>query len=133
MEKETKQFKGREKIKSYKDLLVWQKAHLLVKKTLKVCRELPKNRETDIVARQLIKAVTSVPANIAEGYGGHFGKGFVKYLEIARGSVTETDYWAYLLNDEKYVNKNEYDDIAKNCRELILMTKSMIDKLRKRQ
>jgi four helix bundle protein len=101
-----------------------------VKKIFRLCRKLPKNRETDIISRQLIEAGTSIPANVAEGYGGHLGKGFAKYLEIARGSTTETDYWTYMLYDEKYISKDEYEDATKDCRELILMTNSMVNRIR---
>ncbi len=98
----------------------------------RICRKISKNRETDIINRRLIKAVTFIPANIAEGYGGHHRKGFVKYLEIARGSTTETDYWTYLLYDEEYIRKDEYDDVVKDCRELVLMTDSMVNKIKGR-
>lgn len=50
-------------IRSYKDLIVWQKAHELVRKVLSICRSLPKNEETRIIKAQLINAVTSAPAN----------------------------------------------------------------------
>ncbi len=80
------------KVKSYRDLLVWQKAHALVRKVLKECKEFPRTDEAREIKRQLIKAVTSVPANIAEGYGGCRGQAYRNYLIIARRSANETDY-----------------------------------------
>lgn len=118
-----------EQIKSFRDLKVWQKGHVLAIRSIGICRKLPNNEETRMVKGQLIRSVTSVPANIAEGYGSYSGKGFARYLRIARGSVTETEYWFYLLYDLKYVNREEYEELSENCRELIAMLSSFITKL----
>lgn len=123
------QKRERGKIKNYQDLLVWQKGHSLVKKILQACRKLRKNTETQVITRQLIKAATSIPANIAEGYGSHQGKGFASYLRIARGSVTETDYWLYLLHDEEFITSDDYKKMKGSCQELIVMLSSLIDKV----
>ncbi len=58
------------RIRSYRDLQVWQKAHSLAKNVLKACQAFPNSIEARVVREQLVKAVTSVTANIAEGYGG---------------------------------------------------------------
>jgi four helix bundle protein len=70
-------------IKTYRDLIVWQKAHILAKKVLAISRNFPKTEEAKIIRTQLIKSSTSVPANIAEGFGGNKGKVFQNCPSIA--------------------------------------------------
>ena len=55
-------------IKSYKDLLVWQKGIEIVKEIYLLCKDLPKE-EIYVLQSQMKRASISVVSNIAEGYG----------------------------------------------------------------
>ncbi|HCX27821.1 MAG TPA: four helix bundle protein [Candidatus Portnoybacteria bacterium] len=118
-------------INSYKDLLVWQKAHQLVKKVFKIIKSVKKDFISWELIKQLVRSATSVPANIVEGYYSHHGKNFASHLEISRGSTGETDYWLFELYDNGYLSKNECEETSENCYELIKMLSSFISKLRK--
>lgn len=87
----------------YKDLVVWQKAHSLALKAISVIKEVKPSHTNDIFTRQLLRAVTSIGANIAEGYSRYEGKEFGRFLRIAYGSAIETDNWLQLLSDAKIV------------------------------
>ncbi len=52
-------------VKTYRDLIVWQKAHTLAKQIIMICRNFPNDDEARIIKRQLIRSATSTPANIA--------------------------------------------------------------------
>ena len=117
------------KIKSYKDLQVWQKSHDLTKSVLKSCQRFPNSIEARIVREQLVRAATSVPANIAEGYGGARGKGYRNYLTIARRSTNEADYWLYLSQDIGFISTALYSEFSRKCTEIILMLTGIINKL----
>jgi len=82
----------KQKITSYKDLLVWQKSHLLAKKVISICSTFPTSEEAKVIKSQLIRSSTSVPSNIAEGYGAEKGKVFKNSLVVARREATETEY-----------------------------------------
>ena len=56
------------KIKSYKDLLVWQKSMNLAKSLYEIVQKLPKE-EKYALSDQLRRASVSIPSNIAEGFG----------------------------------------------------------------
>lgn len=71
-------------IKTYKELIVWQKAHLLVKEIFKLIREIKKDTVSFEIIKQLIRSSTSIPANIVEGHYSHQGKNFASHLEISR-------------------------------------------------
>ncbi len=118
-------------INSYKDLLVWQKAHQLVKEIFKIIKTIKKDFISWEIIKQLVRSVTSTPANIVEGYYSHRGKNFISHLEISRGSTGETDYWLFELYDNGYVQKEIYQEVSRNCTELIKMLSSFINKIRK--
>jgi four helix bundle protein len=77
-------------IKSHRDLIVWQKAMDLVVSVYRATDSFPKT-ETYGLTSQIRRAVTSIPANIAEGQGRRFTKEFLYFLANARGSLWELD------------------------------------------
>ena len=91
-------------IRSYRDLIVWQKAHELAKTVISLCKRFPDTEEARVVKNQLLRSSTSVPANIAEGYGGNKGKVFLNSLTIARRESCEADYWLLLSHELGYIN-----------------------------
>lgn len=81
-------------IKTYRDLVVWDKAMDLVVATYGFCdaRRLPR---FFALIDQLQRAAASVPANIAEGYGRRSRGDYMRYVAIANGSRCEAE--TYLL------------------------------------
>ena len=77
-------------IRSYRDLLVWQKAIELVKDVYVLTREFPDSEKFGLT-NQLRRAVVSVPSNIAEGQARQHTKEFKQLLYVARGSLAEVD------------------------------------------
>jgi four helix bundle protein len=76
----------RKVVNSYEDLLVWQLGMDLAVACYRLSRLLPKE-EMFGLSSQLKRAASSVPANIAEGYGrGHRGE-YIHFLHIAQGSL----------------------------------------------
>lgn len=117
------------KINSYRDLIVWQKAHELAKEIINTDFQPSNREEVKIVKNQLIRSSLSIPANIAEGYGGHKGASYKNYLIIARRSSTETDYWIFLLYDLGYITEEIYNKIKRTIDEINAMLTAMINKL----
>jgi four helix bundle protein len=77
-------------IKSYKDLLIWQKGINIVVLVYKIVESFPKE-ELYALSNQLKRASVSVPSNIAEGYGRNSEKSFSHFLDISRGSLFEIE------------------------------------------
>ena len=78
------------KIRSHRDLIVWQKAIDLAERVYENTRCFPRE-ETYGLTSQIRRAVTSIPANIAEGQGRRSKKEFQQFLGHARGSLLELD------------------------------------------
>jgi four helix bundle protein len=94
-------------VKSCEELDAWQRAHGLVLTVYKASARFPKEERFGIVS-QLRRAVSSVPANIAEGFGRRSTKDFVRYLEIAGGSLEETRDFLRLSKDLNYLEEAGY-------------------------
>ena len=95
------------KVNSFFDLEVWQLAHKLVLDVYKVVENFPKIEEYRLTS-QLLRAVVSIPTNIAEGKGRNTLKDYIHFLTIARGSLEETKYLLYLSKDLCYIDEQEY-------------------------
>jgi len=77
-----------ERIKSYRDLIAWQKAMELVVLVYEETRKLPDDERFGLTS-QLRRCAVSVPSNIAEGWGRGSSRDNVRLLGIARGSLME--------------------------------------------
>ena len=77
-------------IKSYKDLLIWQKGIKIVSLIYQLVKSFPQE-ELYALSNQLKRASVSVPSNIAEGYGRNSEKSFSHFLDISRGSLFEIE------------------------------------------
>lgn len=64
---------------------------------IRFCRSLPKTMECDVIARQLLKAGTSVGANYRASCCGRSGGEWCAKLGIAREEADETNYWLTIL------------------------------------
>lgn len=79
-----------ERIDSYRDLVVWQQAMDLAVAVYETTRTWPKDELYGLTS-QARRAATSVPANIAEGYGRENVGSYQQFLRIAQGSLKELE------------------------------------------
>ena len=79
-----------QRIRSYRDLIVWQRAMRLVVGCYDLTRSFPSEERFGLSA-QLRRAAVSVPANIAEGHGRVHRAEYVHHVSIARGSLLELE------------------------------------------
>ncbi len=77
-------------IKSYKDLIVWQKAMELAAEVYRLVGKLPRE-EMYALSDQMRRAAISIPSNIAEGQARNSTKEFAQFLSIAAGSRAEIE------------------------------------------
>lgn len=115
--------------KTYKDLLVWQRSHELAKRVILLVKTVKRDTISITITNQVIRSITSTPANIVEGYYTRRGKQFASYLERARGSLAESDYWLLLSAELNYIDSKEYQGLTKEINEIILMISSLIKKI----
>jgi four helix bundle protein len=119
-------------IKSFNDLLVWQKAHKLFLEIVKLVEKLPKNKVATVISDQILRSVSSISANIAEGYGRR-GKDYERFLTIARGSTTESEDWLIKLKDLGLMEEYIYEQFMGECENIIRMINGLLSSLRKQR
>jgi len=94
------------KLKSFKELIVWQKSYKLVLEIYKATKNFPKS-ETYSLVQQMRRAAVSTPSNIAEGYGRNTKLQYRQFLSIAYGSLSELETQYLLSIDLGYMEQNE--------------------------
>ena len=91
----------RQAAKSFRDLLVWQKAHEFVLGVYALTRTFPRV-EIYGLSSQLRKAAVSIPANIAEGFRRRGKADKARFFNTAEGSLEECRYYLILTQDLGY-------------------------------
>lgn len=104
-------------IRSHRDLIVWQKAMDLVVAVYRATEAFPK-AETYGLTSQIRRAVTSIPANIAEGQGRRLTKEFVYFLANARGSLWELDTHLESAKRLRFLNPDTHNGLQSQLDEV---------------
>ena len=117
-------------LKSYRDLLIWKKGIDLVVLAYRGTEAFPKSEIYGLTS-QIRRAATSIPANIAEGYGRGSRKDYAQFLFIAQGSLKElethfivSEKLAYLTSAQAELLLSHTDELGRMLGALIRQLKS---------
>lgn len=98
-------------VKSYKELLIWQKGIRIVLQVYKLTQNFPKE-EIYALTSQLKRASVSIPSNIAEGFGRQTDKSFNHFLNISRGSLNEIETQLIIAKELGFIlDENLYNNL----------------------
>ena len=92
-----------------KELIVWQKAHLLTMNVYRLTKGFPEDENYGLTS-QLRRAAVSIPSNIAEGKARGSAKDYKRFLYIARGSLEEVRYQLFLSKELSYINNTDLEE-----------------------
>ncbi len=104
-------------VKSFKDLIVWQKGIQLVTLVYKLTSEFPTSEKFGLVS-QMRRSAISIPSNIAEGWGRKSTGSYMHFLSIARGSLFELETQVTISKELCYLNETDKNEIEKYSDEL---------------
>jgi four helix bundle protein len=113
----------------WKDLIVWQKAHMLVIDAYAITSKFPVSEKYNL-ANQIQRASVSIPTNIVEGHDRSSANDFVRFLFISRGSLEEVRYLMFLAKDLKYINEDVYDKFEMDCSAVSILLNKLIKSLK---
>jgi len=102
-------------------------------KVIKFLATLPDNKIYQIITAQLLRAVTSIGANIIEAKSSSSKRDFIKFYEIALKSANESKYWFGLLRDSLDLDKNTLNDFLKELTEISNMLAASIITLKNKK
>jgi four helix bundle protein len=103
-----------------RDLKIWQKSIELVERCYRLSAMLPLS-ERFALTSQIRRAATSVPANIAEGFGPWNSRDFARFLAIASGSLRELETHLVIVRRLGLVPGARVDEVLPLCDELAKM------------
>ena len=115
-------------VRSYRDLLVWQRAMDLAAATYELSRVYPRDEQFGLTS-QTRRAATSIAANIAEGYGRSTKPAYLNFLRIAQGSLKELETHLILAERVGVTAPGSTDNLLSAADELRRMLHSLISKL----
>jgi four helix bundle protein len=115
-------------VRDFKQLKVWQKAHQLVLDIYRQTRAFPAEERFGLTAH-LLRSATSIPSNIAEGCGRDTDMEFARFLSIAAGSASETEYQLLLARDLGYLPDASHHGLDAQVNEVKRMLNSFVQRL----
>ena len=118
-------------VKTYRDLVVWQKSMVLVTEVYEISKKFPKDELYGLTS-QLRRCAISLPSNIAEGYGRNSTNDYIHFLRIASGSLYELQTQMEISLNLQYIDRREFENLYELSREIERMLSSLIRKLRKK-
>ena len=100
-------------IEKLSDLRVYRKAIELSDMAWHIYQNLPKEHRFHM-GSQLLRAVDSIGANIAEGFGRFHYRDKTKFYYNARGSLWECKHWGFLFYKRGFLKEKEFDSFMKS-------------------
>lgn len=116
-------------MKTFRDLLIWQKAMALVTQTYTVTTNFPKEEQFGLTS-QIRRCSISIPSNVAEGFGRGTNKDYYRFLTISIGSLFEFQTQIEIAYNLKYISETEFNAIFESSRELERMLGSFMNKVK---
>lgn len=105
----------------FRQLRVYINSKELVKHVYGLLKKFPEE-EKYALCNQIRRAVTSIPINIAEGFGRFSSKEKTRFIEISFGSLTETSCELEISYELGYIIKEEYEEVEK---QIIIISKQL--------
>ncbi len=116
-------------MKDYRQLEVWKRSHQLTLRIYEVTRRFPKD-ELFGETSQLRRATSSIPANLAEGCGRDSDAELKRFVDIAHGSASETEYHLLLTCELGLLSADIHAPLADEIAQIKRMLGALSRKLR---
>jgi four helix bundle protein len=119
-------------VKTFRDLIVWQKSMSLVTEVYKASANFPADERFGLTS-QLRRCVVSIPSNIAEGFGRDTTNDYLRFLGIAKGSLYEAQTQLEIGQNLHFIDGSRFTELLENARVIERMLTSMMRKLKEGQ
>jgi four helix bundle protein len=118
--------------RSYRELIVWQKAKALAVHVYRETDQFPKN-ETYGLTSQVRRASVSVVSNIAEGQGRLTTGEFQHFLGQARGSLLEMETQLAIALDLGFLSRDAYEGLDRESYQVLGLLDRLLNSLRSKR
>lgn len=117
------------KLRSYRDLEVWQRSITLVEQAYKLTGSFPSTEKYGL-SSQLQRAAVSISLNIAEGYGRSHRGDYLRFLSISKGSVAEVETLLIISVRLGFLTRDETVETWETCQQVAQMLSKLIASLK---
>ena len=117
-------------IKSFRDLIIWQKGITLVKDVYKETQDFPKE-ELYGLTNQIRRSAISIPSNISEGHIRQHRAEFRQFLSISLGSLAELETQILISRELNYISNETTEKLIDQMHSLGRMIRALMKKLTK--
>ena len=116
-------------VKTFRDLLIWQKAMALVTNCYTISANFPKEEQFGLTS-QLRRCSISIPSNISEGFGRGTKKDYYRFLTISLGSLFEFQTQIEIAHNLNYITLENFNKLYEDSRELERILTSFMKKVK---
>jgi four helix bundle protein len=115
-------------MRNFRELLVWQKAHAFTLEVYRISRSFPPEERFGLTS-QIRRSASSIGTNIAEGCGRDGDRELARFISIAAGSASETEYHLLLAHDLAYLSADAHNQLDAGVSEVRRMLAAFHRKL----
>ncbi len=119
-------------LKTYKELIVWQKSFRLCTQLYQITRSFPADERFGLTS-QIRRAAVSIPSNIAEGYGRGTTRDYIRFLWIANGSLAEVETQLLLSRELDFLSQDHADAALESVAEVERILAALIRSLEEKK
>lgn len=106
--------------------VVYEKAFCFAVRIVNLYKYLTNSKKEYVLSNQVLRAGTSIGANIKEALEGQSKKVYLSKMNIALKEASETEYWLELLIETNYIDKEQSISVLNDCKELNKMLISIV-------
>ena len=99
--------------------LILEKSKAFALRVIKLYQFLSDEKKEFILSKQVLRSGTSVGANAKEAVNAQSKADFYAKMYIAYKEANETEYWLELLHESGFIEKNAFESIYSDCKEII--------------
>jgi len=115
-----------------RESIIADKSYAFAVRVVRLNRHLVEKKKEFVLSKQLLRAGTSIGANVREGQEGQSKADFVNKFSIALKECGETLYWLDLLHDTGFLTDRQYRSICDDCIEVKKLLVSIVKTSRSR-
>ena len=108
-----------------KENVIVDKSKAFALRIIKMYLYLCKEKKEFVLSKQVLKSGTSIGANVKEAVRGQTKPDFYAKMNVALKETSETEYWLELLHESGYIDKKSFENIYKDCQELLRILASI--------
>jgi len=106
--------------------IIKEKSFAFAVRVVNLFKFLKEEKRESVLSKQVLRSGTSIGANVREAMQAESKADFIHKLHIALKETAETGYWLELLLDGKFINKNQFDSLNRDCEEILKILTAII-------